>query len=124
MAITAAVIALETNPEFLAYTKLNFISAADAILSGTFPANVVSPQEKDAVTAYAVDVFQGRANVNTQVLALLAQTAMQTLINATPPGDYYAIMQAQARNNFKNLAGVRVVYTPPESPESPDVGTA
>jgi len=116
MAITAAVIALETNPEFLAYTKLNFITAADAILSGTFPANVTTPAEKDAVTAYAVEVFQGKTNVNTQILALLAQTAMQTLINATPPGDYYGIMQAQARNNFKNLAGVRVTYTPPVTP--------
>lgn len=114
MAITAAVIALETDPEFLAYTKLNFITAADAILSGTFPANVTTASEKDAVTTYAVDVFQGKANVNSQVLALLAQSAMQTLINATPPGDYYGIMQAQARSNFRNLAGVRVTYAAPQ----------
>jgi hypothetical protein len=116
MAITTAVVALESDPEFRSFTKLNFISAADAILAGTFPANVVTDAEKDKVTVYAVDVFQGRANVNTQVLALLAQNAMQTLINATPPGDYYGIMQAQARNNFKNLAGVHATYTVPETP--------
>lgn len=110
MAITAAVLALETDATFRAYAKLNFVSAADSILGGNFPNNVTTDTDKNKVSAYAAQVFRGEANVNAQVLALLAQSAMQTLINATPPGDYYGAMSQQAKVNFRNLAGVLTVY--------------
>lgn len=111
MAITSAVIALERNQEFRDYAKLNFLQTADWILSGNFPANVTTAEEKNIVTQYASNVYAGAANVNSQVLVLLAQHAIQDKINGVEGvAGAYSIMQTQARLNIKNLAGCKSVY--------------
>lgn len=112
MAITTSVIALETDQEFRNYVKLNFVQASDWILSGNFPASVTTNSDKDKVTQYARDVYRGNANINAQVLMVLAQTAIQDKINAADMSGCYSIMQTQIRLNLKNIAGVVTVYTP------------
>lgn len=111
MAITTAVIALETDQEFRQYVKLHFIQAADWILSGNFPASVTTDADKDKVTQYASDVYRGNGNVNAQVLMVLAQTAIQDKINTPDLPGAYSIMQTQIRLNLKNIAGVVPVYS-------------
>lgn len=111
MAITSAVIALERNQEFRDYVKLHFLQMADWILSGNFPANVKTAEEKNLVTQYASNVYAGATNVNSQVLVLLAQNAIQDKINsAEGVAGAYSIMQPQARLNVKNIAGCKPVY--------------
>ncbi len=113
MAITSAVNALEHDQEFRDYVKLNFVTAADWILSGNFPANITTNADKDTVIRYASDVFRGNANVNAQVLMVLAQTAIQDKINASDLAGAYSIMQTQIRINLRNIAGIMTVYTTP-----------
>ena len=110
MAITAAVIALEHDQDFRDYVKLNFVQAADWVLSGNFPVSVTTPDEKNTVTAYASAIYSGNANVGAQVLCLLAQTPIQDKINAADLPGAYTIMQTQTRLNLKNIAGCKLVY--------------
>lgn len=111
MAITTAVLALERDQEFRDYIKLNFVQAADWVLSGSFPTNVTSNADKDTVTQYASDVYRGNANHNAQVLMVLAQTAIQDKINSVEGvAGAYSIMQAQVRANLKYIAGCKTVY--------------
>ena len=117
MAITSAVVQLETNDEFRRYVKLYFISAADWVLSGNFPANVTTDADKNKVTQFASDVYRGNVNLNSQVLMLLAQSAIQDKINgAEGVQGAYAIMQTQVRLNLRNIAGCMIVYSTPEVP--------
>ena len=110
MAITTAVIALETDQEFRNYVKLNFVQASDWILSGNFPASVTTNADKDKVTQYASDVYRGNANINAQVLMVLAQTAIHDKINASDLAGAYSILQTQIRLNLKNIAGCVNLY--------------
>ena len=111
MAITPAVVNLETDQEFRQYVKLNFVSVADWVLGGNFPANVTTDADKNSVTKFASDVYKGIANVNSQVLMLLAQPAIQDKINgAEGVAGAYSIMQAQIRLNIRNIAGCMTVY--------------
>ncbi len=111
MAITSAVVNLETDQEFRQYVKLNFVSAADWVLGGNFPANVTTDADRNSVTKFASDVYKGIANVNSQVLMLLAQPAIQDKINgAEGVVGAYSIMQAQIRLNIRNIAGCMTVY--------------
>lgn len=111
MAITNAVIALEHDQDFRDYVKLNFVQASDWVLSGNFPLNVTTNADKDKVTQYASDVYRGNANVNAQVLMVLAQTAIQDKINASDLAGAYSILQTQIRLNLKNIAGCVNLYT-------------
>lgn len=111
MAITSAVVALQNDAQFRAISSLNFLVAADWVLSGGFPANVTTVADKNAVTKYASRCFVGDVNINSQVLALLAQTAIQDKINGAEGVDgAYSIMQTQVRLNLKNVAGVYPTY--------------
>lgn len=111
MAITSAVIALETDPEFRKYVQLYWISAADWVLSGNFPANVTTDSDKNKVTQFASDIYKGAVNINSQVLTVLAQPAIQDKINsAEGVAGAYSIMQAQIRLNLRNVAGCMTVY--------------
>lgn len=110
MAITTAVVALSHDQDFRDFVRLNFLTVADDILGGNFPANVTTPADKNTVTAYARDVFRGQGNLNVWVDAVLAQTALQTLINATPQGDYLGALKVQAAKQYKALAGIVPVY--------------
>lgn len=110
MAITNAVIALEHDQDFRDYVKLNFVQASDWVLSGNFPLNVTTNADKDKVTQYASDVYRGNANVNAQVLMVLAQTAIQDKINASDLAGAYSILQTQIRLNLKNIAGCVNLY--------------
>lgn len=111
MAITSAVIALETDPEFRKYVQLYWISAADWVLSGNFPANVTTDSDKNKVTQFASDIYKGAVNINSQVLTVLAQPAIQDKINsAEGVAGAYSIMQTQIRLNLRNVAGCRTVY--------------
>lgn len=111
MAITSAVIALETDPEFRKYVQLYWISAADWVLSGNFPANVTTDSDKNKVTQFASDIYKGAVNINSQVLTVLAQPAIQDKINsAEGVAGAYSIMQTQIRLNLRNVAGCMTVY--------------
>jgi len=111
MAITSAVVNLETNQEFRQYVKLFFLSAADWVLSGNFPANVTTDADKNKLTQFASDLYKGNVNLNSQVLALLAQGAIQDKINsAEGVAGAYSIMQTQVRLNLRNIAGCVTVY--------------
>lgn len=111
MAITSAVVALETNPEFRQYVKLYWLSAADWVLSGNFPANITTDADKNKVTQFASDLYKGNVNLNSQVLTVLAQTAIQDKINgAEGVAGAYSIMQTQIRLNLRNIAGCMTVY--------------
>lgn len=111
MAITSAVVALEHNLEFRGFVRINFIQTADWILGGNFPATVTTPADKNTVTAYMSDVYQGKADLNAQVRAMLAQTAIQDKINsAEGVAGAESIMQAQVRANLKYIAGCKPVY--------------
>lgn len=111
MAITSAVINLETNDEFRRYVKLFFLSAADWVLSGNFPNNVTTDADKNKLTQFASDLYKGNVNVNSQVLCLLAQGAIQDKINSVEGVDgAYSIMQTQVRLNLRNIAGCVTVY--------------
>jgi hypothetical protein len=111
MAITSAVVNLETNQEFRQYVKLYWMSAADWVLSGNFPANVTTDADKNKVTQFASDLYKGAVNLNSQVLTLLAQTPIQDKINSVEGvNGAYSIMQAQVRLNLRNIAGCMPVY--------------
>lgn len=110
MAITAAVVDLSQDHEFRQFVRLNFVTVADDILGGNFPSNITKAEEKNRVTEYARDVFRGQVNLNVWVDAVLAQNAMQTLINAEPPGDYLGALKLQAAKQYKALAGIIPVY--------------
>lgn len=111
MAITSAVVNLETNQEFRQYVKLYFLSAADWVLSGNFPVNVITDADKNKLTQFASDLYKGNVNVNSQVLCLLAQGAIQDKINSVEGVDgAYSIMQTQVRLNLRNIAGCVTVY--------------
>lgn len=111
MAITSAVMNLETNQEFRQYVKLFWLSAADWVLAGNFPNNVTTDADKNTVTRFASDLYKGNVNINSQVLCLLAQTAIQDKINSAEGVDSaYSIMQTQVRLNLRNIAGCIPVY--------------
>jgi hypothetical protein len=117
MAITSAVVALETNTEFRHYVQLYFLSAADWVLSGNFPVNVTTDADKNKVTQFASDLYKGNVNLNSQVLSLLAQSAIQDKINsAEGVAGAYSIMQTQVRLNLRNISGCMPVYGTPEVP--------
>ena len=120
MAITSAVVALETNQEFRQYVQLFFLSAADWVLAGNFPANVTTDADKNTVTKFASDTFKGNVNLNSQVLTMLAQNAIQDKINgAEGVAGAYSIMQTQVRANLRNISGCVPFYgvvTPPVTP--------
>jgi len=117
MAITSAVVNLETDADFRRYVQLYFLSAADWVLSGNFPANVTTDADKNTVTKYASDMFKGQANLNSQVLTLLAQGAIQDKINsAEGVAGAYSIMQTQVRLNLRNISGCVPVYGTPVTP--------
>lgn len=113
MAITAAVVALEKDPDFRDTVRLHCVQVADWVLSGNFPANITTNTDKDKLTQYASQVYQGNANLNAQILMVLAQTAIQDKINTTGLPDAYAIMQVQIKLNLRNIAGIVTVYTTP-----------
>jgi hypothetical protein len=111
MAITSNVINLETDETFRRYVKLYFLSAADWVLSGNFPANVITDADKNTVTQFASQMYKGAVNVNSMVLVMLAQTAIQGKINGAEGVDgAYGIMQTQVRLNLRNIAGCVTVY--------------
>lgn len=111
MSITPAVLALQHNLEFRGNFMLNFVQTADWILGGNFPASVATAADKNTVTAYMSDVYQGKADLNAQVRAMLAQTAIQDKINsAEGVAGAYSIMQSQVRANLKYIAGCKPVY--------------
>ena len=117
MAITSAVVALETDKEFRQYVQLYFLSVADWVLAGNFPANVTTDEDKNTVTKFASDTFKGNVNLNSQVLTMLAQNAIQDKINsAEGVAGAYSIMQTQVRLNLRNIAGCVTVYGNPVTP--------
>jgi hypothetical protein len=114
MAITTAVINLESDLEFRRTVQLYFLSAADWVLSGNFPANVTTDKDKNLVTQFASNLYKGVVNLNLQVLTMLAQTAIQDKINsAEGVAGAYSIMQTQVRLNLRNIAGCMPVYGMP-----------
>lgn len=115
MAITSAVVNLETNQEFRQHVKLFWLSSADWVLNGNFPANVTTDADKNKVTQFASDLYKGNVNLNSQVLTLLAQTPIQDKINSAEGVESaYSIMQTQVRLNLRNIAGCMPVYGTPE----------
>lgn len=111
MAITSDVVNLETDQEFRQYVKLYFISAADWVLAGNFPANVTTAADKNTVMRFASDLYKGVVNLNSQVLSMLAQGAILDKINsAEGVAGAYSIMQTQVRLNLRNISGCIPIY--------------
>jgi hypothetical protein len=111
MAITSTVVNLESDNDFRKRVQLYFLSAADWVLAGNFPAAVTTDADKNKVTQFASDLYKGGVNLNSQVLTMLAQTAIQDKINSVEGVEgAYSIMQTQVRLNLKNLAGCIPVY--------------
>jgi hypothetical protein len=111
MAITNSVVQLETDETFHRYVKLYFLSTADWVLSGNFPANVITDADKNTVTRFASEVYRGGVNVNSMVLVMLAQSAIQDKINGAEGVEgAYSIMQTQVRLNLRNISGCFPIY--------------
>lgn len=109
--ITAAVVQLETDDDFRRHVKLYFLAAADWVLAGNFPVNVTTDADKNKVTQFASDLYKGNVNLNSQVLTVLAQSAIQDKINGVGGVEgAYSIMQTQVRANLRNIAGCVTVY--------------
>lgn len=106
----------------MADRKVSELPAADAltgteihaIIDGTFLNITPTNAEKDKITRYAYDCVTGRANVNSQVDALLSNATIQSKINAAQSYDDDLAYVAWTR--IPALAGVYPTYVVPEAP--------
>jgi hypothetical protein len=113
MAITSAVIDYGNTPTFRAKVRLAYWTVANQVIDGTFPSNVTTDADKNAVTGYASQIVRGQVDNATQCDSILCVLAVQNLINASPAGDVDAVLINQAKLQLKLLAGVVTHYGSP-----------
>jgi hypothetical protein len=110
MAITNAVIDLGNTQSFQRKVDLCYWTVANQVCDGTFPGNIVTADDKNRVTAYALQIIRGQTDRAAQRDSILCTVAMQTAINSTPQGDLDTIMLAQAKQQLKLLVGIVTTY--------------